>query len=69
MVMPCCSMCYQKYLNEDGTLNKESLDKIYGKNNYQIIDDSGYNKVVKIGLEKVKLCSCICHTIGVNALH
>lgn len=69
MVMPCCSMCYQKYLNQDGALNKEGLDAIYGKNAYKIIEDTESKKVIQKGFQKIKLCSCICHTVGMNVMH
>lgn len=69
MVMPCCSMCYQKYLNADGALNKEGLDAIYGKNAYKIIEDTESKKVIQKGFQKIKLCSCICHTVGMNVMH
>lgn len=69
MVMACCSLCYKKYLNTDGSLNKEGLDEIYGEGKYKILIDEPKNKVIKKNLQKIKLCSCICHTVGMMVMH
>ncbi|EPP7234193.1 hypothetical protein ACTOJ1_001115 [Shigella flexneri] len=69
MVMACCNLCYRKYLNADGSLNKEGLDEIYGEDKYKILVDEPQNKVIRKNLQKIKLCTCICHTVGMMVMH
>lgn len=50
MVMACCNLCYRKYLNADGSLNKEGLDEIYGEDKYKILVDEPQNKALYVHL-------------------
>ncbi len=57
-MFPCCNLCYQKYINEDGTFDEERYEKIYQK----------AKEICKNGLIDQR-CKCICHQDGKNILH
>lgn len=70
MVMPCCNNCYEKYINEDGTVDKEVIEKIENESK-QFIEK--YNKEHPERLKPLVFqpvsCKCMCHTKGITVLH
>lgn len=55
----CCDLCYEKYINEDGTPDVEMLKKIAAERKQQ----RKYMPPPK------KLCRCNCHIKGEAILH
>ena len=56
--MECCEFCYEKYLNQDNSIDWVVLYKLQ-------LD----NPVVLKENEERQLCMCKCHIKGVNCLH
>jgi hypothetical protein len=57
MVMACCSLCYVKYINEDGSIDEE----VYKKAVKETIE-AGYRV-------PVHACACKCHYKGSAVRH
>jgi len=56
--MACCEFCYEKYINENGTIDWTVLYPLHMKNPV----------VLKEGQER-QVCNCECHVKGNDCLH
>lgn len=57
-MMACCEFCYEKYLNEDGTIDWLVLYPLH----------LATPVVLKEGQER-EVCRCDCHVKGICCLH
>ena len=57
-MMSCCEFCYEKYINEDGTIDWTVLYPLQTANPV----------VVKEGQER-RVCDCLCHRKDMKVLH
>lgn len=64
MPIPCCRLCYEKYLHDTGEVDVNALQDILIEHGYQ--RDGLYAKRVA---EHPKLCKCPCHRKSEQVLH
>lgn len=60
-MFPCCDCCYEKYLKQEpgNPVCQDSLNEINRERQAR----------GAAPLDKVKLCRCICHVIGLTVIH
>lgn len=72
MCMPCCNVCYEKYINEDGTIDEVRLLRVLGFGEFIDTNDVvDYDQLVPI-LKQNKYpswCKCDCHKDGSGVMH
>lgn len=56
MPWPCCKLCYLKYIDNDGSLDKDRLIKCCKKRGITLGD-------------LPFICKCDCHKDGINCVH
>ena len=62
-MMACCDHTYEKYLNEDESVNTEALTKL-------LVADGLTPEAVRCVLAGTdRLCKCGCHVIGSEVIH
>lgn len=77
-MMACCSRCYGKYLNTDGTVNVEAYEQ--SRQQYAGIAKKRRDRRPQAEQQRLDqiwppyspglvLCDCPCHVIGTNILH
>jgi hypothetical protein len=76
MVMPCCTHCYEKYINEDGTPDQEAIEKLEAKDVQDLkehilktVNDPDYDARKPLPRWQPVRCTCICHTKGLVIQH
>lgn len=85
MVQACCEKCYVHYINEDGTIDKEFLQKSFGKDSKVVVEDDLNNPFIEIikkhgqrtpkityvisNGNKKEICTCPCHVKGSVVFH
>lgn len=62
-MFPCCELCYQKYLEEDGSIDSNTLREIREAYNKK------YNRNIQPFTDDNKPCMCECHIKGLVVLH
>jgi hypothetical protein len=55
-MMSCCQLCYEKYINEDGTIDTAALKVAMSKH---YLKDS----------DMIYACHCMCHVKGSMVMH
>lgn len=70
MVAPCCNYCYDKYINEDGTVDQDVIEKIEieSKNFIEKYNKEHPERPKPLIFQPVS-CKCICHTKGIAVRH
>jgi len=67
MPIPCCQICYTKYINKEGGIDEDRYEKAYKD------AENDFNKNNPIVTKRTKFvkqrCTCICHQDGYNILH
>lgn len=64
-MMSCCSLCYEEYLREDGSVDEEALARARDKRREREIA-RGLPLTEESGEPR---CRCECHVIGRCVLH
>lgn len=64
-MMPCCDLCYEEYLREDGSVDEEALARARDKRRKRQLDQ-GRVPTEESGEPS---CRCECHVIGRCVLH
>lgn len=62
-MFPCCNLTYEKYINEDGSLDKDEVWKIIMR-----LRSKGVG-VAFIEKWQRNICKCSCHKKGIDILH
>jgi len=72
-MMPCCDLCYVKYINRDGTINHALIAEERAMRSLTRPDGIAERKpdelptVGPVGEEGI--CRCDCHREGVEVMH
>jgi hypothetical protein len=85
MVMSCCDRCYEQYIDADGLLTPEFVEREYPKHiiGYSAVawNKSGFKReddpyiqtdiLIKgrVGDRIEVLCTCACHVVGCCVMH
>lgn len=81
MVMACCNLCYEKYLDEQGEVDINRIKEIFGESSevQKTVEDKispFTGKEIQVStitvLTKDKahaLCTCCCHNINSSVMH
>lgn len=71
----CCSLCYEKYINADGTINEEAARAVLAKRKRSAmgLTEKRAKRWARTQPPDTaplpKLCRCECHIIGTYMLH
>jgi hypothetical protein len=72
-MMPCCDLCYKKYLEEDGSLDEKAYQDALGEFAVWLSEQRKTKKTVgfdtRLDEAKNRKCRCACHVKGRNILH
>jgi hypothetical protein len=73
-MMPCCDLCYVKYINEDGTIDLTAVEEerqIRAATRPDGIAERDPDKLPMLEPmgEEYGLCRCDCHRKGVEVMH
>ena len=71
-MIPCCSRCYLKYINKDGSLDFNSYALYAIKIQLVVLEHSNKDDIEKEKLKKDiidSVCLCDCHKYGEAVLH
>jgi len=67
-MFPCCNHCYQKYINEDKTLDEKLIKSLEDEDKRLVAKENE-----EVGMEMFKFkpitCKCPCHVKGLNVIH
>ena len=70
-MMDCCMLCYSKYLNTDGTLDRNALTDVLTEAG--ITEEVFQKNVTEPGelgnILRGNICMCDCHKKGMTVLH
>ena len=67
MVMACCSRCYKKFIDKDGSVDYHRLAVLLGKEAGHIVDPEELKRADEQKL--IRFCKCDCHKDGESILH
>lgn len=62
-MMECCCVTYQKYINEDDTIDYDKINSLAGE-----MRDSGWSET-QIERWLGRNCHCDCHKKGMEVMH
>lgn len=64
MCVPCCSLCYEKYIEKDGTIDEAKVEQLIG-------EDSMIVNGLVLSPDNIsyQLCTCDCHKKGMYVMH
>lgn len=84
MVMTCCNNTYVKYQHAEHDFDMNRISEVFGdgevttehdsesdwsKTIFSITGTFPRNSFILMSGKREKLCSCDCHTIGINVMH
>lgn len=67
--MPCCHLTYEKYLNNDGTIDDQALQEGIAKYCQFMNEQRKTTKYTPESFSNYTPCRCTCHTKGTCVMH